>query len=442
MRNNVGSRLESLVEMKRLTPARAESALAAPYKETPQPEPAPDLHRVPLDIVGQGAVAFEVKRLTGVDRYDILLKEQERGDWLVLVTIEDARITAKSKDGSVAEVKVAPGLLIGFTASSMFLWVSVDRANDRITVGHGYLMDKNRLLTLHLPPAIPRAMGKVEGRHEEIHGLAWRVRFVEIANQVEVASAKLVRMPITIDTPPKLVEHNAFTLLELAGNQATVASALPLEAQVLYGVVAGDNVVLDDSDAAAINYSISTEGMTLWKKLTEKRKKAEFGDGNMVYIRVTIGPNQGDSTGVPFVLEIWPSQCYSPVHNHGGTVAVIKVLHGSITVDWYNPLAKEGNNEDLQSLGQATFEAGQVTWITPEMYQTHKLTNRRLDTMCATIQCYRYLDRDSDHYEFFDYVPADPKAELGHFRPDSDFEYLELLTMVRWELEHHRPYPG
>lgn len=35
---------------------------------------------------------------------------------------------------------------------------------------------------------------------------------------------------------------------------------------------------------------------------------------------------QGDSPGVPYVLEIWPAGHFSPIHDHGDSNAVIKVV--------------------------------------------------------------------------------------------------------------------
>ena len=109
----------------------------------------------------------------------------------------------------------------------------------------------------------------------------------------------------------------------------------------------------------AINYSISTEGKILNEKLKEKGK-----DHGMSYLRVTLGPNRGSSPGVPYVLEIWPANSESPIHNHGNAYAVIKVLHGAIKVTIYN---KTWNSEDKQQeLTSFTAKQEDVTWISPK----------------------------------------------------------------------------
>ena len=75
----------------------------------------------------------------------------------------------------------------------------------------------------------------------------------------------------------------------------------------------------------AIRYSLDTPGKHLNKIVERKREHGEFTSPDEVYIRVTLGPEQAVGPGIPYVLEIWPKQCKSPIHNHGGTCAVIKV---------------------------------------------------------------------------------------------------------------------
>ena len=49
------------------------------------------------------------------------------------------------------------------------------------------------------------------------------------------------------------------------------------------------------------------------------------------YLRVSLGVPSGCSPGIPYVLEIWPSGHFSPVHNHGNAFGIVRILHGSIT---------------------------------------------------------------------------------------------------------------
>lgn len=57
---------------------------------------------------------------------------------------------------------------------------------------------------------------------------------------------------------------------------------------------------------------------------------SRFSSGlEMTYLRVTVGDNSsGASPGCsPYVLEVWPAGHSSPVHNHGSSFVVMKVLH-------------------------------------------------------------------------------------------------------------------
>lgn len=402
---------------------------------------------VRLEIEGQGTVGFEIGRFSDEAKpkyYDLELCGDSAVIFRVRIFDEMVEIRGESNEKRTVLGPPTDTHLIDFKSSSLWIWVSVDRANGRIRVGHGYMMRKNVLCCFTVAPKQNHSGHHDKRRDEQetssAHNIVWDVKRVRISpgndppNAVHVISRpKCSNMPVVEDAPAVVCSHERMTLDHIAYNSAIVSAALIEEAQVLYGTVGGPMIRLSEDDAAAINYSLDTEGMTLNKKIEEKRKDDEFGEPQMVYIRVTIGPNEGDSPGVPFVLEIWPKGCYSPVHNHAYTAAVIKVLHGTITVSWYNPLAEKDNDPKQRPFGEVSCNAGDVTWLSPEMYQTHQLHNRRSDTMCATIQSYRYLNDDLKHYEFFDYMNPQKPQELGHFLPNSDFEYLEMLAIVRAE---------
>jgi len=149
----------------------------------------------------------------------------------------------------------------------------------------------------------------------------------------------------------------------------------------------------------------------------------------MAYIRVTSGPDLGNSPGSPYVMEIWPAQCRSPIHDHSSAVGVIKVLHGSIRSTWFNPLAMT-DNAVPEPIATATFSAGDITYLTPSLWQTHQLENP-LDFACITIQTYQYPEEDEVHYETFDYLDGvKNEGDRMFFEPDSDYQYLELMKLL------------
>jgi len=64
---------------------------------------------------------------------------------------------------------------------------------------------------------------------------------------------------------------------------------------------------------------------------------------------------EGNSPGHQFVLEIWPKDHSSPIHNHGDTTAIIKVLHGEIYSEFYNPLAEKSGENPHEQLIMSTY---------------------------------------------------------------------------------------
>lgn len=150
-------------------------------------------------------------------------------------------------------------------------------------------------------------------------------------------------------------------------------------------------------------------------------------------LRVTVGVNRGNSPGIPFVLEIWPGGHYSPIHNHSNANAIIKVLHGSLTCQWFRSLSQfEKEPYDTLVLG-----AGQVTWLNDRQFQTHRLYNHNISgNMCATIQCYMYNSMDKRHYEYFDYLSHN--GQKNQYTPQSDWDYLSFKQLIREEWESYK----
>ena len=124
----------------------------------------------------------------------------------------------------------------------------------------------------------------------------------------------------------------------------------------------------------------------------------------------------------------------SPIHNHGDAHAVIKVLHGKIKAYYFTSLY------DAMPIGPpARLEKGDITWIDPENYQVHQLSNEsgslilclisetlpvltcttdRDGSVCCTIQCYSYGAKDTRHYEAFDYINEETHNVIKHFEPN------------------------
>jgi len=77
---------------------------------------------------------------------------------------------------------------------------------------------------------------------------------------------------------------------------------------------------------------------------------------------------------------------------------------------------------------QKVSKKGDVSYLTPLIYQTHRFINTDAKKACITLQGYQYLETDYNHYETFDYVDLD--GFIQHFHPGSDAELIHLLGNV------------
>ena len=258
---------------------------------------------------------------------------------------------------------------------------------------------------------------------------------------------RLLRDPVVATVPLEVRGTELLTMADVAHNRYLPAAALPEAARQLYGTIAGPHFELNTADfpefAQAIKQSIETESGWCYQMLATKRKPNSPDQQNRVYLRITLGQNGGESPGIPFVMEIWPPQCYSAVHQHAGANAVIRVLHGSVQVSLFpylqptTPGAPEPDEE--QVFGKHVFEEGAITWISPVLNQIHRLRN--LEPLggqpCVTIQCYQYDADDTGHYPFFDYDKVD--GGLHQFEPDSDMDFLEFKATMQAEWAARQP---
>jgi len=243
------------------------------------------------------------------------------------------------------------------------------------------------------------------------------------------------RLPIVRDLPLVVAGSAGFTLEDLAARTVTSVVNLSPKYQRLYANIASPGVRLDDEDfpdfSQAIEHSIRTPGKLCCERL--KKKASEFGgDPAMTYLRVTLGFDEGDSPGAPLVVEIWPSNHKSPIHDHGEAYAIIRVLHGEISTSYFTKLDNQCGTKIEPDF---TFHKGDVMWIGPDNYQVHQLYNNS-DRVCVTIQCYQYASEDFAHDEYFEYLESKTGAKKL-FYPDSDWDFLTFKQKVKEEWAAH-----
>lgn len=379
---------------------------------------------VPFIVNGQGVFLFEV---SGSKKpCSLRLHDATKENGLAIVFNENGiLVNYIPSNEPLIDTKNTKGLS---KQAGAYYWVSVDAQNQRLLAGIG----EARMETVLYQHALSKESKKFLDSLVSIH----------LANDSPIVPLKFLRDPIT--GPVSLFVKNTEDLTMDTVSKGTYLpkANLSLVAQKLYDCISGKNFVLNGADfpdfSKAIEYSIATPGCWCNKRLIEKAN--EFGKSNPdeTYLRITLGQNNGESPGIPYVMEIWPVGHYSPVHNHSSANAIIRVLNGTISVALFPFLCCD--KEGIEPFGVTNFAKDDITWISPTLNQTHQLTNLKTSKeTCITIQCYMYSGDDTAHYEYFDYIDADGKKQ--QYEPDSDMDFIAFKELMKEEWKS-RPRPS
>jgi hypothetical protein len=309
-----------------------------------------------------------------------------------------------------------------------YYWFSLDSQNQVLRAGIGEARMETVVYT-------HRFMFDSDDRRKANKAFLESLATVEVPAE-GIEPLKFIRDPVSSNIPLRIARTDDLTMDDVARGDVLPHSNLSPVAQKLYDCVSGTKFGLDTRDfpdfSAAIEHSIVTPG--LWCNTRLKEKATEFNKDNPnyleTYLRITLNENNGESPGIPYVMEIWPrGGHYSPVHNHAGANAVIRVLHGQIHVKLFPYLCEDAAG--VEPFATADFAAGDVTWLSPNLNQVHQLVNVRNDASCITIQCYMYDGDDARHYDYFDYIDATGKKM--QYEPDSDMDFLQFKELIRRE---------
>jgi len=302
---------------------------------------------------------------------------------------------------------------------SAFYWFSLDSQNQTLMAGIG----EPRLETVTYTYRYEKS--------ESNKAFLESMTAIEIPrNSLTLKPLNIIKDPVTAHVPLYVKHTDDLTMLDIAKGDVIPSANLSQVNQKLYNCISGKKFVLDDTDfpdfSKAIEYSISTPGLWCNTRLKEKANEFSKDKPNILetYLRITLGQNNGESPGVPYVMEIWPRAHYSPIHGHAAANAVIRVLHGQIHVNLYAFL---GADEPFAS---ADFKKDDVTWIGPGLNQVHMLSNLGSQT-CVTIQTYMYDEANKSHYDYFDYL--DENGAKQQYEPDSDMDFVQFKALMKKE---------
>jgi hypothetical protein len=315
-------------------------------------------------------------------------------------------------------------------AKNVFYWVSLDSQHQAVKFGIGEARPETVKFAYNLLLDSPNLESESYKKFFE--------SLTTIKNTSNIKPIKLLRDPIINPVPLKIKRIDELTMNDIAECKYMPNAFLTQTNQQLFNCISGKNFVLDDDYfpdfSKAIQYSIVTDGCWCNKKI--KEKSTEFNPDkpniNETYLRITLGRNSGESPGIPYVMEIWPSNHYSPIHSHADSNAVIRVLHGSINVTLFPFLGA------TEPFGNADFDKDDITWLSPELNQIHQLRNNTGD-VCITIQCYMYSLDNKKHYDYFDYI--DDNKNIVQYEPDSDMDFVKFKELMKKEW-NNKEYPS
>lgn len=364
-----------------------------------------------LIVHGQGVVIFEANGPCALEFVDA----SGAAGLKVQLTESAVHVNLKPSNEPLVDPRNSRGLT---SQAGAYYWFSLDAQNQRLNAGVGEARMETMTYTYELPHT---AKAFLEG-------------LVKVRASDNVAMKMLLRDPITRTVPLLVKPTEELTMDAVAAGTCIPKANLSLMSQKLYDCVAGPKFVLDTPDfpdfTRAIEYSIATPGKWCYECL--KAKATEFDkdkpNEKETYLRITLGENNGESPGIPYVMEIWPVGHYSPIHNHAGASAIIRVLNGAINVSLFPFLSADA----VVPFARADFKKGDVTWISPTLNQVHQLKNLETNRdTCITIQCYMYEGENVRHYDFFDYLGAGGQTQ--QFEPNRDMDFVEFKATMKRE---------
>lgn len=374
-----------------------------------------------LIIKGQGVFVFEQKDIKKPCIFTICSADKKT-NLLVEFMLDSVHVVNVQTNQPYTDPSNTKGLS---PLSGAYYWFSLDAQNQKLYAGVG----EPRLDTV----IYSYAFQQLKGNKLSLETLST----IEISQEsVSLKPLRILRDPITLTVPMLIKNTNQLTMMNIAKGTHLPSANLSAMGHKLYNCIAGPKFVLDDDNfpdfSTAIEYSIKTPG--LWCNTKLQQKANEFSkdkpNPNETYLRITLGQNNGESPGVPYVMEIWPVGHFSPVHNHGASNAVIKVLHGTIHVKLFPFLCDSSGS--VPEFRTAEFKKGDITWITENLNQVHQLENLKSNTeTCITIQCYMYDENNVAHYDYFDYLDGDGKIQ--QYEPDSDMDFVAFKKQMKEE---------
>jgi hypothetical protein len=123
------------------------------------------------------------------------------------------------------------------------------------------------------------------------------------------------------------------------------------------------------------------------------------------------------------LIEIWPLAHRSPIHAHGGSVGVIKILYGKILMEFFAQLESK-NKIEPTPFGEMIFHEGQATFLTSEINAIHRLNQIASDSdFSVSLQIYMRGKQKEFPY-------LDKNLQIQTVIPKTDLDYDDTRTLL------------
>ncbi|CAF0872582.1 unnamed protein product [Didymodactylos carnosus] len=306
-------------------------------------------------------------------------------------------------------------------------WFSLDSNNLFVKYGTGEIRHHCRVIECYFNENDQKNLKQIKYMHIKLNN---NINLNELKYLQSKIKVYIGTEPVVDDPPLLILSETQFTTVEdIVNPRGIPASVLAEPCRILYSYISNFKLNNDDFPQFinAIEQSIQNSNGLCYKKLHEKANR--FGKPNLkaTYLRITLGKNIGNAPGIPYVLEVWPAGHYSPIHNHGNSYGIIRILYNEILISLYQSLNIKNQKPFIKRL----LHENESTWMLPKLNQTHQVSNVS-DRCCITLQCYQYGKEDTKHYEYFDYINNDGKS-INHFNPISDMDYMEFRDAIKRE---------
>ena len=394
-----------------------------------------DNSNIKLPVSGQGVIIFKT---TLENCSFIFYNKTESNGIKINFSLNQIKATIISPEKVLIDENNNSGIEKN---NGIYYWISFDSQNQKIQAGIGEARIENIKYKYQFPKESIDIFHKTKAFLEsivKINILDNNIKNISTESTSSIKIINILKDPITLKIPLIIRDTHHLSMHDVASLKFLPKSTLSASAEKLYDCISGKNFILDNSDfpdfSKAIEYSILTPKLWCHKKLKDKSTEFNKDKPNILetYLRITLGQNNGESPGIPYVMEIWPPHHYSPIHNHAGAHAIIRVLYGEINISLYPYLCNEKNS--VKPFGDINLIKDDITWISPTLNQTHKLENLNDTQTCVTIQCYLYDNDNNVHYDYFDYLDSD--NNIQQYEPDSDMDFIEFKKIIKSEWEN------